>query len=460
MVQQKSRSRKLLITLALVLAIPILLAGALFYAAFIEPDNINAQRPLLPLPVWDQAKFTSEKNPYRYYERAMNLVTTQDATVLDIYTRQSRSAQLSDDEKPVTETQVRNSLTNVQPAIIELRAGAALSTSDFVAPYKPPSLLALFAEYALMRNLARVTAADANWQVSHGKSAQAVDELLALLDMGNDLFQGPALIGGLAGIAIDRLPDRNLHRLIGSPSLTAADYHHIARELARLDAERPSIAHLMAGEYYFAHGGVLEVLNASPRDAAQLLSIFGTGEEEETSRDWPDMIYLAFPGRKSRTLDNFEQTWQEMIKAYGKPYPVAISFDATKSLPENDLVNRAIFSSYSGTLVKNVEQITLMRGLLLMAALEAYRLERKSYPASLQQLVAGGYLAKAPTDPFTADQPFSYKLQQKGYLLYSVGADLTDNGGKVMQPFGKISAGNPGDIVFAPGLDLWKKPRN
>lgn len=53
-------------------------------------------------------------------------------------------------------------------------------------------------------------------------------------------------------------------------------------------------------------------------------------------------------------------------------------------------------------------------------------------PKSMAELVPT-FLPAFPTDPFD-DQPLRYKKQAKGYVIYSVGEDLTDDGGKVQVP--------------------------
>jgi hypothetical protein len=68
--------------------------------------------------------------------------------------------------------------------------------------------------------------------------------------------------------------------------------------------------------------------------------------------------------------------------------------------------------------------VGLMRAAL---ALRDYQIEHRSYPASLADLRAAGGWA-IPHDPFSG-KPFIYRREGAGYLVYSVGADLKDDGG-------------------------------
>jgi hypothetical protein len=80
-------------------------------------------------------------------------------------------------------------------------------------------------------------------------------------------------------------------------------------------------------------------------------------------------------------------------------------------------------------------------------ALRAYKLTTGKYPAALQSLVPA-YLPDVPLDPYSNLQPLKYKLTGHTYLLYSIGPDGVDNGGK---PMAKTTFGQPtpktGDIV-------------
>ena len=64
----------------------------------------------------------------------------------------------------------------------------------------------------------------------------------------------------------------------------------------------------------------------------------------------------------------------------------------------------------------------------LAFSLAAYRADHSSYPAKLRDLVPK-YAAEIPTDVFTGSD-LHYKPSGDGYLLYSVGPNAKDDGGK------------------------------
>ncbi len=61
-------------------------------------------------------------------------------------------------------------------------------------------------------------------------------------------------------------------------------------------------------------------------------------------------------------------------------------------------------------------------------ALAAYRADHGAYPAKLADLTPN-YVAEVPKDIFN-DSELHYRLEGKGYLLYSVGVNGKDDGAK------------------------------
>ena len=77
----------------------------------------------------------------------------------------------------------------------------------------------------------------------------------------------------------------------------------------------------------------------------------------------------------------------------------------------------------------------LRLGTRLMLAIEIHKIRHGTYPATLEDLDRT-ILGEPPRDPYGTGT-FGYRLMAEGedeydrpYLLYSVGADTVDNGGK------------------------------
>ena len=90
-------------------------------------------------------------------------------------------------------------------------------------------------------------------------------------------------------------------------------------------------------------------------------------------------------------------------------------------------------------------------GLLTMLALARFEKDKGKYPENLRAVVETGYLEQLPIDPYS-DGTLVYKRTDDGFLLYSFGTNLKDDGGKL----GLGRNGKPrmwadnGDWVFWP----------
>ncbi|MFO8008122.1 MAG: hypothetical protein R6V05_10340 [Candidatus Brocadiia bacterium] len=91
----------------------------------------------------------------------------------------------------------------------------------------------------------------------------------------------------------------------------------------------------------------------------------------------------------------------------------------------------------AGIVTTRVHVVARLRVGAAAVAAERYRLRHGSWPESVAELVPA-YLDAEPQDPFSGG-PVSYRSTPTGMVIYSIGGDLTDNGG---------ASGTDGDITF------------
>lgn len=110
------------------------------------------------------------------------------------------------------------------------------------------------------------------------------------------------------------------------------------------------------------------------------------------------------------------------------------------SLPVTRFVSRTslpFLLTGNGLQARNEAMLDLMQ---LGLAVEQYHAQNGAYPASLDA-VASELGGSIPVDPFTG-QPYLYRVSDGDYLIYSVGQNLVDDGGRD-EPI-------HGDIVWGP----------
>jgi hypothetical protein len=101
------------------------------------------------------------------------------------------------------------------------------------------------------------------------------------------------------------------------------------------------------------------------------------------------------------------------------------------------------FGYMSGMIRRQTHEMAWMEIAATVLAVERHRLARGSLPESLGQLVPG-YLAAVPVDPFDG-LPLRFKRTDRGFVVYSVGEDSKDDGGKE-EP--RKKQGETYDLVF------------
>jgi len=85
--------------------------------------------------------------------------------------------------------------------------------------------------------------------------------------------------------------------------------------------------------------------------------------------------------------------------------------------------------------------------LIATLALLRYKQDRGVFPVDLQALISAGYMTEIPMDPYS-DKPLVYERKENDFVLYSLGADFKDDGGKHDRRWGQGEQG--GDYVFWP----------
>lgn len=410
----------------------------------------NMKEPLYPEAKWDGDKYSSSNNPYRHYETAIRLISDEDMVLLDKVTDSfSKGGNIAD---IASEEQIDKALADIQPAIAQLRAGAACSQKSYVFAYKEKSMNTRLPEFAPLRKFARFVVLDATKKIQSGKTDEGIDEILSVAEMGSGMKRSGPLIAGLVGYGIDSIAFASLSQVMGSGTLTASQYRRVSNGLERSGLDSPKFEDIMKEEYLLNRSEMVRVLSTDP---GKLREEMGIDPDSSWFQPLLFSLYINIPGNRTRTINNFDRAWKANFESYELPYTKSNEPDMEKLIPRTDLLNRVFFPVFSKARTKDVQDFVIRRGIRLEAVLEAYRLEHGQYPERLDQL-AGSYMSQIPSDPFAEGEPFKYSRKGNKYLLYSIGMDFTDDGGKIVRPFSKINEEKHGDIVFSPGLDIWK----
>jgi hypothetical protein len=143
---------------------------------------------------------------------------------------------------------------------------------------------------------------------------------------------------------------------------------------------------------------------------------------------------------------HMEATFNEALAVRNEPFPRRLRqnevFSQAATIASNiDLIwSGMVFDGLKKVASREARSLAYLRVAQTAVALERFRSVHAGYPESLSELTPN-YLNAVPADPFDG-QSLRYHKADKGYVLYSIGPDLNDDGGKRFR-------GRKGDIVIS-----------
>ena len=188
--------------------------------------------------------------------------------------------------------------------------------------------------------------------------------------------------------------------------------------------------------------------------------------------NWPEIIRICWSGSDSRpslytvirgrfgwVTGLFDQDTQYYLKAMQtaideskRPFPECLSLSikmhevAIEGHRRGFILGPGILEGLRNVLPREAETITHVRLTTTTIAVERFRLANGQLPENLNELVPQ-FLSAVPVDPFDG-QPLSYHRLAKGYVIYSVGSDGHDDGGREKPADWKSSDKTTYDITF------------
>lgn len=322
----------------------------------------------------------------------------------------------------------RNYTEAEKEALVKENAGALkILRQGLTLPYQnppPESLSATFPYYAQDRALARLLALTGKTQAAQGEWSDAVGSDLDAVKLGTELPHGSPFIGALVGLACQSIGRRPIWNSINH--LSAAQARAASLRLQEIQKRQVSYADVL-GTDKSSSQAVLQSLVQQPNWRASVRTFAqNAADAKGTAFNWTDQQEAEVQQLDGQTvLTDHAGYMDRLIQAARAPYvdgPEILTAPA-------DIVARLLSPNTSRQRVKFADN-EAQNGLLIVAlALRAYRVEHGSYPAKLSALVPT-CLGSIPGDPFTPSGQIRYKPSSPGYILYSVGPDGKDDGGK------------------------------
>jgi len=279
-------------------------------------------------------------------------------------------------------------------------------------------------EMAQFRRLARAESLMIRDALAAGREDEALLRLQALLRFSEQIRTEGTLIHYFVGVFVSELGLEPLREWL--PKLQSPKTLEALVALAH-DAEkrRTPLRSIFTHEYYLGL--------AFHRDLAQ-----GRLKLQDLERDWgfssldlPTLDALLLrsgvgaPFVVKPSLREYQHYCDQLFAELEKP-PWE-----RKPVPVNPkrFLNQLLFPVFDGATKREQSSMATLRLLACYAAIRRYHQQRGAYPLSLEALRP--QLGELIIDPFTG-MPFVYRTHPKrGFQLYSVGENLTDDGGRL-----------------------------
>jgi hypothetical protein len=295
------------------------------------------------------------------------------------------------------------------------------------------------------------------YRVKAGEVEKAWEDLLACHRLARLVSEGPTIVEGLVAIRLDEMGMAGDAVLAHEGKLTAEQARRFAVELLGLPPMRKLVEKLNAGERFM----FLDMVNAGARLGPAVLLRFmsssgpGRGaltravntagsilvdwnEPMRMGNQWFDrMVAIASKPAGMEREAAAQEFGQDLKQAAVEARSARVLFRnivSTGSLRRGlgrqmgDVLIALMLPAYFGATRAEDRNLTCQGMTQVVFALAAYRADQGAYPGDLAALVPK-YLPAIPEDLFSGG-PIRYKREGAGYVVYSVGRNGKDDGGR------------------------------
>ena len=297
------------------------------------------------------------------------------------------------------------------------------------------------------------------WQILYkaynGDIDTALSDSVALMRFGGHLQGHGLLIEQLVGIAMEALAQNAIFMLLEHVDVPADVLKRAQEELDKQFGKQ-ELGFSMEAEKVLWYDAIQRTFTDDGQGSGRMLA---RGLPYVATDDWKEnlwrLVSFSYPDKQGMVanIDRYFGRFAEIIAE--TPWDLrdeAIDEQEGKEdvqiTPIMLKINTPAYRRVSQQAWRNK---TGRQALLTVLAIIRYEKEKDQYPASLDGLVEAGYLKELPMDSYS-DGPLIYQKTEGEFLLYSLGTNLTDEGGKL----GLSRGGKPrmwaddGDWVFWP----------
>ncbi|MGA3283911.1 MAG: hypothetical protein ABSD57_05575 [Verrucomicrobiota bacterium] len=274
-------------------------------------------------------------------------------------------------------------------------------------------------------------------------------DISTITGMARTLDTEPVLISKLVRIAMLNMAEMALERRLNAGNLTDAEMKHLG-ELFAESAKTNQIANGLIGE----RATFMQNFGMS---YAEWKRLSNSGLDNSSSQDGPPLpgsqpLIFKFTGLFEREQRFYLQTMQTFIsfaENCPKNFSQITNFQEQIWRPighNHYIILSMLMPAVGMASEKEIKGLAQVRTAQTALAVERFRLATGRLPENLKGLTPE-FLSTVPVDPFDGAQ-LRYHRLAKGYVIYSVGADGHDDGGREKPADWKPSDKTTYDITF------------
>lgn len=330
--------------------------------------------------------------------------------------------------KAFTNDNLLAALERYAPELKEMEAALQRPKVCFPVEYEK-GYDALFPQATAVLYVGRIYNAKILAEVETGQMAAAFRDLKTMLRLGELIKDEPSVIVMLVRVALYHLPMQSLWDGLVAHAWTDEQLADLQRNLEQVDM----LAHLEIS--WTAERGMnvwlLQTCLKDPRGIS-VLCFNDSPSSPPLIALWPRGWFYQNALRVDAMYDAKIMRAVNARAARISPLLVDSADKQISKLPCNvfNVGVRILLPVVKGTSSKVAAGQTYVSEAAVACALERYWLQHRRYPAALAELVPQ-FLAAVPHDVVDG-QPLRYRLDgEGGFVLYSIGWDLIDDGGTI-----------------------------
>jgi hypothetical protein len=347
---------------------------------------------------------------------------------------------------------LRTELVKASKAVAQARKLKDMPRGRHPIAYSKDYISTLLPGRQQVRELAALLRYDALLLAEENNGDAALDSCRALLNAGRSLDDEPLFISQLIRMVIRGLAVAEVERTLAQTEPAPAALQELQRLLEREEAA-PVMQMVTRGERA-GYDRLMEAVQAGDVSYSNLLSnlrlvsgIIGASPIKDVSA--VELMAQYSPGAIALQRAALLQYMTEMVEAAKLPAHEQRTRlrELAESRTKRPVLVRLLAPSMEKVGLNSSRTQALLRCALVAVAAERYRREHGRWPASGAALVTAGLLKEMAADPFTG-QPLRWRRLDSGLLIYSVGQDGKDDGGK-------LNRANPQAEGTDVGFQLW-----